>query len=116
MFSRILVFTIIMNIALSALSFFTPMVHGNMTLELAPVESHHVAQLNSHQPYVAGFQVRNENLRVYGTVDAVAVTVSFPSVETSHFPPDSWLGAGLFVQAQDHVYRNVDYGFYIVVN
>ncbi len=64
---------------------------------------------------MAGFQVNDRNLSRYGTVDAVSVTVSFPSTDPNQFPEDSWLGAGLFVQGQDHVYRNVDYGFYMML-
>jgi hypothetical protein len=88
---------------------------GFASIELTPTESHHVAKLNSDQPYVAGFHVIAEDLRVLDSVDATAITVSFPSTETSHFPSASWLGAGMFVQAQDHFFRNVDYGFYTML-
>jgi hypothetical protein len=87
----------------------------SVSIELTPTESHHVAELNSNQPYVAGFHVISEDLRVLDNADAIAVTVSFPSTETDHFPSDAWLGAGMFVQAQDHVFRNVDYGFYMML-
>jgi len=83
------------------------------TIELAPTENHHVTELNSNQPYVAGFHVNTPDLNTItrGAI-ATAVTVSFPSTNTSYFPQSSWLGAGMFVQAQDSRYLHIDYGFY----
>ena len=90
-------------------------VQGQTANLLTELDDHHVAELNSNQPYMAGFQVIDRNLSRYGTVDAVSVTVSFLSTDSHQFPEDSWLGAGLFVQGQDTVYRNVDYGFYMML-
>jgi hypothetical protein len=82
---------------------------------LVPVSEHHVAGLNSNMPYIAGFQVNADDLTECENVNATAVTVSFASAEPAYFPVDSWLGCGMFVQAQDHVLRNVDYGFYMML-
>lgn len=84
-------------------------------LELTWTENHHVARLNSDQPYVAGYHVNTVDLFTREVVSATAITVSFPSADTSGFPAGSWLGAGMFVQAQDHVIINVDYGFYTML-
>ena len=82
-------------------------------VEVTPTENHHVTELNSNQPYVAGFHVNTPDLNtITRRVVATAVTVSFPSADTSHFPQSSWLGGGMFVQAQDSRYLHVDYGFY----
>ena len=82
-------------------------------VEVTPTENHHVTELNSNQPYVAGFHVNTPDLNtITRLVIATAVTVSFPSADTSHFPESSWLGGGMFVQAQDSRYLHVDYGFY----
>jgi hypothetical protein len=78
------------------------------------VENHHIVELNSNQPYLAGFHVDTDDLNTYGTIDGTAVTVSFLSTDTS-FPKDTWLGGGMFVQAQDTKYKNVDYGFYTIL-
>jgi hypothetical protein len=90
-------------------------VTGSLSVELSPVENHHVVRLNSDQPYLAGYHVNAENLSVYGTVLSTAVTVSFPSTDVSSFPSGSWLGGGMFVQAQDTRFRHVDYGFYMML-
>jgi hypothetical protein len=82
---------------------------------LVPVNEHHVAELNSNMPYIAGFHVNADDLSQRETVNATAVTVSFASAEPAYFPVDSWLGCGMFVQAQDHFFRNVDYGFYMML-
>jgi hypothetical protein len=66
-------------------------------------------------PYVAGFQVAVDNLTVREHANATEVTVSFPSANTTFWPSGSWLGGGMFVQGQDTVYRNVDYGFYMML-
>jgi hypothetical protein len=66
-------------------------------------------------PYVAGFQVVADDLSVLGNVNATAVTVSFPASEPEYFPSGRWLGGGMFVQGQDRVFRNVDYGFYMML-
>jgi len=78
-------------------------------------DTHHVAQLNSNMPYIAGFQVDADDLSEYETVNATAVTVSFGSTAPGYFPADGWLGCGMFVQAQDHFFYNVDYGFYMML-
>jgi hypothetical protein len=85
------------------------------SLGLNPMAEHHVAGLNSNMPYVAGFQVDADNLSLRENVNATEVTVSFPSTDTNLWPSGSWLGGGMFVQAQDHLYRNVDYGFYMML-
>lgn len=78
-------------------------------------DRHHVVQLNSNMPYIAGFHVEADDLSEYETVNATAVTVSFGSTTLGYFPADSWLGCGMFVQAQDHFFHNVDYGFYMML-
>lgn len=78
------------------------------------IGNHHTVRLNSNQPYLAGFHVNTDDLNTYGTIDGTAVTVSFLSTETS-FSKDTWLGGGMFVQAQDTKYKNVDYGFYTIL-
>jgi hypothetical protein len=76
--------------------------------------THHVAQL-TYMPYVAGFQVYADDLSEYLEVSGTAVTASFDSTQPEYFPADSWLGCGMFVQAQDHYLYNVDYGFYMML-
>lgn len=56
-----------------------------------------------------------DDLSLRENVNATEVTVSFPSTQPELFPHGSWLGGGMFVQAQDHVFRNVDYGFYMML-
>lgn len=85
------------------------------SVSIKPTDNHHIIRLNSDQPYVAGFQVNTDNLNTYGTVDGTSVTVTFLSAEVNFFAADSWLGGGMFVQAQDTKYRNVDYGFYMML-
>lgn len=82
---------------------------------LSPANNHHVAGINSGQPYVGGFQVLSDDFRAYGTIDGTEVTVAFLSTNPAAFPPKSWLGAGMFLQAQDHKYLFIDYGFYVMV-
>jgi hypothetical protein len=84
-------------------------------LFLTFTSEHHVAGLNSNMPYVGGFDVIADNLTLYGTVEATAVTVSFPSTEPELLPSGCWLGGGMFVQSQDHVFNFVDYGFYMML-
>jgi hypothetical protein len=76
---------------------------------------HHVARLNSNQPYVAGCWVTQEDLMNYGRVNGAAINVSFPSTDPSYLPAGSWLGAGMFLQGQDTRYVHVDYGFYMML-
>lgn len=90
-------------------------VEGFDLSELNPTSEHHVARLNSNMPYVAGFHVIADDLSLRETVNATAVTISFPSTEPEFLPSGCWLGGGMFVQAQDHVFRNVDYGFYMML-
>lgn len=90
-------------------------VDGFDLFELNASEEHHVARLNSDLPYVAGFHVIADDLSMRENVNATTVTVSFPSTEPEFFPSGGWLGGGMFVQAQDHVFRNVDYGFYMML-
>ena len=86
---------------------------SNLLLTVA--SEHHVAELNSNMPYVGGFDVIADNLTVYGTVEATAVTVSFPSTEPELLPSGCWLGGGMFVQGQDGRFNYVDYGFYMML-
>jgi len=90
-------------------------VRGAGSIELTLTEDHHVARLNSNQPYVAGYHVNTVDLHTRERVQATAITVSFPSTDTSSFPVGSWLGAGMFVQGQDSKIINVDYGFYTML-
>ena len=85
------------------------------TIELTPTENHHIIELNSDQPYVAGYHVNTPDLETREGVYATAITVSFPSTDTSYFPSGSWLGGGMFVQAQDTKLKYVDYGFYTML-
>lgn len=83
--------------------------------KLTPTDNHHFIELNSNQPYVAGFHVNTPDLETREPVFATAITVSFASAETSYFPSSSWLGGGMFVQAQDNQIRHVDYAFYTML-
>lgn len=85
------------------------------SLTLTQVENNHIAELNSDQPYVAGYDVITPDLHTMKPVSAVTIMISFPSTEPTYFPPDSWLGGGLFVQDQDSRFGFVDYGFYIML-
>lgn len=82
---------------------------------ITPANEHHVAALNSNMPYVAGFHVVADDLSLRENTNATEITVSFTSTQPEYFPSDGWLGGGMFVQAQDHAFRNVDYGFYMMV-
>jgi len=84
-------------------------------IDLTPTENHHIVELNSNQPYVAGYHVNPPSLDIRERVQATTITVSFPSTDPDYFPPDSWLGAGMFVQGQDSKIINVDYAFYTVL-
>lgn len=84
-------------------------------VELTPSQNHHVAGLNSSQPYVAGYHVETPDLYTRERVDATAITVSFPASDASYFPSDSWLGAGMFVQGQDSKLGFVDYAYYTML-
>lgn len=90
-------------------------VNAEEQISLLPTENHHIAGLNSNQPYVAGYHVETPDLYTRERVQATAVTVSFPTTQPNFFPSDSWLGAGMFIQAQDSKYINVDYGFYTLL-
>jgi len=96
-------------------TFPTSIAKSSDSFQITPTTEHHVAALNSNLPYVAGFHVIAEDLSLRENVNATEVTVSFPSTQPELFPPDSWLGGGMFVQGQDHVFRNVDYGFYMML-
>jgi len=50
---------------------------------LTPVENHHIIELNSNQPYVAGYHVDTPDLYTRERVDATSITVSFPSTDVS---------------------------------
>jgi hypothetical protein len=91
-----------------------PRVKSSDVPTFSPVAEHHVAALNSNLPYTAGFHVIEDDLSARETVNATTVTISFPATEPQYFPSSSWIGGGMFVQAQDHVFRNVDYGFYMM--
>jgi hypothetical protein len=88
---------------------------GSASPQLTPSVICHIAQLNSDQPYVAGYQVIKDDFSVYGGVDGTAVTVSFPSIDPESFTSGDWLGAGMFLQAQDTRFKHVDYGFYVML-
>jgi len=90
-------------------------VRGYPSFTLMETENHHVAELNSNQPYIAGCCVASEDLMKYGTVNGTAVDVCFPSTDSGYFPSGSWLGTGMFVQAQDTRFLHVDYGFYMML-
>ena len=92
-----------------------PRVKATDTIKLTPTANHHVIELNSNQPYVAGYHVNTLDLETRERVRATAITVSFPSTDTSYFPSSSWLGGGMFVQAQDSQLKFVDYGFYTML-
>jgi hypothetical protein len=85
------------------------------TLNFVPSSEQHVAELNSPMPYVAGFQVDSDNLTLREVVNGTTVTVGFGVIDPHFFPDDSWIGGGMFVQAQDTFFRNVDYGFYMML-
>jgi hypothetical protein len=85
------------------------------SVELIAVENHHIIELNSDQPYVGAFHVNADDLSIRENVEATAVTVSILSTDLSSFPNGSWLAGGMFVQAQDSFYRNVDYAFYMML-
>ncbi len=109
--SAILIVILFMVVSLAASS----SVRGAEPITLTQTEDHHVAELDSNQPYVAGYHVNTIDLFTREQVSATTITVSFPSADTTGFPRGSWLGAGMFVQAQDHVIINVDYGFYTML-
>jgi hypothetical protein len=104
-------------LGLLALASATASVRGDSftSYTLTESENHHVARLNSNQPYVAGCCVASEDLMKYGTINGTAVEVSFPSTDSSYFPAGNWLGVGMFVQAQDTRFLHVDYGFYMML-
>ncbi len=85
------------------------------TIALTPTEIHHVTELNSNQPYVAGYHVETPNLYTRERVEATSITVDFPSTDSDSFPADSWLGAGMFVQGQDSKLKHVDYAYYMML-
>jgi len=85
------------------------------TFELTPTENHHIAKLNSNQPYVAGYDAITPDLATFRPVSAITINVNFMSTDPRYFPSGSWLGAGMFVQDQDSHFGFVDYGFYIML-
>lgn len=84
------------------------------SFEMTLTNEHHVAALNLNMPYIAGFHVIADDLTLRENTNATEITISFSSTQPEYFPPNSWLGGGMFVQGQDHVFRNVDYGFYMM--
>jgi hypothetical protein len=92
-------------------------VRGQSTVSFSMTETdnHHVAGVNSNQPYVAGCCVTSEGLMKYEIVNGAAVDVSYPSTDPAYFSAGSWLGAGMFLQAQDTRFLHVDYGFYMML-
>jgi hypothetical protein len=94
---------------------FTGTATADNGIHIHPSEEQHVIELNSNQPYVAGFHVNTEDLRTRGTLNAASITVCFKSVETNSFPESAWLGGGMFIQAQDSKLLHIDYGFYMMV-
>jgi hypothetical protein len=93
----------------------TPSASTADVVDLIPSDKHHIAGLNSNQPYVAGYHVETPDLYTRERVDATSITVSFPASDVSHFPSDSWLGAGMFVQGQDSKLGFVDYAYYTML-
>jgi len=85
------------------------------SLDLTPTENHHIAELNSNQPYVAGYAAISPDLSRLKAISAATINVSFMDTDTNYFPSDAWLGAGLFLQGQDNHYVFVDYGFYVML-
>lgn len=93
----------------------TPSASTADIIDLIPSDKHHIAGLNSNQPYVAGYHVETPDLYTRERVDATAITVRFPASDASYFPSDSWLGAGMFVQGQDSKLGFVDYAYYTML-
>ncbi len=85
------------------------------SFSLTKVETHHIAKLNSNQPYVAGYAAISPDLRTLKAISAARINVSFMDTDPSSFPSNTWLGAGLFLQGQDNHYVFVDYGFYMML-
>lgn len=85
------------------------------TFELTPTENLHVAELNSNQPYVAGYDAITPDLGTMKPISAITINVNFMDTDPKYFPSDGWLGAGLFVQDQDSHFLHVDYGFYTML-
>jgi len=83
-------------------------------LELTPTENHHIAELNSNQPYVAGYDAITPDIVTFKPVSAVTIDVNFISTDPKFFLSGDWLGAGIFVQDQDSHFGFVDYGFYMM--
>jgi len=106
---------LVFSLGLLMLASTTASAREDRSFSLTETENHHVAELNSDQPYVAGCCVTSEDLETYGTINGTAVEVSFPSTDSDYFPAGSWLGAGMFVQAQDTRFLHVDYGFYMML-
>jgi hypothetical protein len=84
-------------------------------IQLRETANHHIVELNSNQPYVAGYHVETPDLGTRERVQATSITVSFLSTQSSYFESGTWLGAGMFVQGQDSKLFNVDYGFYTMM-
>jgi hypothetical protein len=112
---RLLCLALLLCLYILATTAFSIRGENYVSFSMTETDNHHVARLNSNQPYVAGCCVTSEGLMNYGTVDAVAVDVSFPSTDPSYFPVGSWLGAGMFLQGQDTRFLHVDYGFYMML-
>ena len=86
-----------------------------ISLDLTPIETHHIAELNANQPYVAGYAAISPDLRKLKAISGATINISFMGTDPDYFPSDAWLGAGLFLQGQDNHYVFVDYGFYIML-
>jgi len=112
---KIIILILLVTFLTITLLVVAPRVKATDTIKLTPTANHHVIELNSNQPYVAGYHVNTPDLETRERVLATAITVSFPSTDVSFFPSGSWLGGGMFVQAQDSQLRFVDYGFYTML-
>jgi hypothetical protein len=112
---RLLCFLLLLSLLILTSTAVSVRGQSTVSFSMTETDNHHVAGLNSNQPYVAGCCVTSENLMKYEIVDAAKVKVSFPSTDPAYFPGGSWLGAGMFLQGQDTKFLHVDYGFYMML-
>lgn len=87
------------------------------SLNLTQIETHHIAELNSNQPYVAGYATISPSLREMKALSGATIRVSFLDTDSDFFLSNAWLGAGLFLQGQEYRtgYVFVDYAFYVML-
>jgi hypothetical protein len=112
---RLLCFILLLSLPILTSTAVSVSGRSTVSFSMTETDNHHVGRLNSNQSYVAGCCVTSEDLMKGEIVDAVAVDVSFPSTDPAYFPVGSWLGAGMFLQAQDTRFLHVDYGFYMML-